>query len=511
MPNRLPIIYVRGFAGDTAGVDRAVDDPFYGFNLGSTHVRVGGDGDPIFYQFESPLLRLMTDRGYQLLVHGGQEFYLDAQEDGTVDAASVWIHRFYDTSASTFGRTAVEFSVENAAADLLRLVEKVLAKTGAPRVQLVAHSMGGLICRSMIQRHIPNTYGANKEGPTGGRRLAADFVDRLFTYGTPHGGIEFDVGFGLLESLRDTFGVNGADIFGPKRMYEYLTPSSQLQSDAPEGWDARVMPNDENFPLERVFCVVGTNARDYAAAHGLSSKTVGPKSDGLVQIENALVTGANHAYVHRSHSGRYGLVNSEEGYQNLIRFLVGDVKVTADLVDLRLPDLEEVTWQAETQVSIRGLPILMHEQTAEHYCPILIEKRRPEDSADRPVPLVTTYMWTQMLRPTKNSAMRYTLHVRVLSLREKKNGFLWQSHQEQTSDFDDILIVDVETRDTGLVAWAVWNSQLSEPLRSYTPRGDPLTDQNDQDNAWLARVPLPVGGGFLGNAAAVTLTVRQAQ
>lgn len=46
---RLPIIYVRGYAGPTSGIDSQVDDPFYGFNRGATHVRVGGDGDPTYY------------------------------------------------------------------------------------------------------------------------------------------------------------------------------------------------------------------------------------------------------------------------------------------------------------------------------------------------------------------------------------------------------------------------------------------------------------------------------
>ena len=59
--DRLPVVYVRGYAGATSGIDSQVDDPFYGFNLGATHVRVGGDGDPMFYQFEGPMLRLMTD------------------------------------------------------------------------------------------------------------------------------------------------------------------------------------------------------------------------------------------------------------------------------------------------------------------------------------------------------------------------------------------------------------------------------------------------------------------
>lgn len=36
-----PIIYVRGYPGTQSEVEETVDDPFYGFNKGSTHVRVG--------------------------------------------------------------------------------------------------------------------------------------------------------------------------------------------------------------------------------------------------------------------------------------------------------------------------------------------------------------------------------------------------------------------------------------------------------------------------------------
>ena len=132
------------------------------------------------------------------------------------------------------------------------------------------------------------------------------------TYATPHGGIAFDVGFGLLERLRDTFNIGGADFFGPDRMYAYLTPDPV--GDRPADWRPQQMP-DNVFPKRRMFSLIGTNPGDYAAALGLSSKAVGAKSDGLVQIENAYVPGAKFAYVHRSHSGRYGVVNSEEGYQ----------------------------------------------------------------------------------------------------------------------------------------------------------------------------------------------------
>lgn len=88
---RLSVIYVRGsrFRYRQGG-----DDPFYGFNEGSVHIRVDGAGEPRLLQFENPLLRLITDEGYQLQVHGDQRAYLAGQDDGNVDANTIWVHRF---------------------------------------------------------------------------------------------------------------------------------------------------------------------------------------------------------------------------------------------------------------------------------------------------------------------------------------------------------------------------------------------------------------------------------
>ena len=88
MAGPFPIIYVRGFAGRTSGIDAAIDDPLYGSNEGSTHVRVDGTGAPVFYQFEGPILRLLDETGYRLHVQGGQEAFLDAQPDGSLPGKS---------------------------------------------------------------------------------------------------------------------------------------------------------------------------------------------------------------------------------------------------------------------------------------------------------------------------------------------------------------------------------------------------------------------------------------
>ncbi|WP_209305434.1 alpha/beta hydrolase [Blastococcus sp. CT_GayMR20] len=512
---KLPIVYVRGFAGATSGINKAVDDPFYGFNEGSVHVRVGGgtDSRPHFHQFESPMLRLLLDahdgpdETYSLLVQGGQKAYLEGRTDGSVSPMTIWIHRFYDEAASTLGSHPEKFTLEEAAKDLFALVQLVLAKTGAPRVHLVAHSMGGLICRSMIQRFIPEITG-------GGPSAATEYVDRLFTYGTPHGGIEFSVGFGMVERLRDFFDVNGAEIFGPDRMYRYLTPETDQAGERPENWKAQEMPAD-GFPVERVFCLVGTNPEDYDVALGLSSKAVGARSDGLVQIDNAYVKDAHRAFVHRSHSGRYGLVNSEEGYQNLRRFLFGDLEIDVELHGLRVrgtPD-DEIVWHLESQLAIRGLPVLMHEQTTAHHCPVQIEWRESEDSADTPVPLLTTFLSSKAARPEGRAggALRHALRLRLLSIREKGGIFNFGDHLEQTADFDDTLVVDFAPGDgtRGPRVWATWNSVIPGAIRAWVP-GEAflIADTVEAPGRWRGNIPFPrTAAGILGKDATITLTV----
>jgi pimeloyl-ACP methyl ester carboxylesterase len=476
---RLPIVYVRGFAGGTRGIDKAVDDPFYGFNEGSTHIRVGAHNQPLFHQFESPLLRLMREEGYDLLVKGNQRAYLAGRKANEVRPDTVWIHRFYDRAATTWGGDPQKYRLENAAADLLDLVDELRVKTGAPAVILVAHSMGGLICRCLLQKVLPDLG-----------REAADCVAKFFTYGTPHGGISFDIGGGLLERMRDTFGIQGADIFGPRRMYEYLTPQAELDRDGPpDGWDAREMPRGPGaLPVERVFCLVGTNPADYDVAFGLSSAAVGPHSDGLVQIENAYVPGAQRAFVHRSHSGRYGMVNSEEGYQNLRRFLFGDTRIEASLVDYRLPGDDNLVWQAEARLSVRGLPVMMHERLAAHWCPIQLDGRR--EGEDASVSLATTFL-NSGLRAAAEEPMRFVLDLRLLSLRER-NGFLGlRDHLEQSADFSDTLVIDVGTPEAGPGIWATWNSEIEGAIRDHSVAGSPRSDEDPAPGRWVAHIPLP--------------------
>jgi pimeloyl-ACP methyl ester carboxylesterase len=368
--------------------------------------------------------------------------------------------------------TAEGFDIEAAARGLYDLVTELRKKTGAPQVHLVAHSMGGLVVRCMLQK----VCGQD------GRVTARELVGRVFTYGTPHGGIAFELG--VLDWAQQMLGPAGADIFAPQKMYGYLTPGRTF-GDLPrrgEKWDPQVLPSDV-FSPDDFFCLIGTDPKDYGAPRA----AVGPKSDGLVRIEHAYVRGSHRAFVYRSHSGSYGEVNSEEGYQNLRRFLFGRWGVTVALEGLPAypADMDELpederwpVWQADVRLAVRGLPVVMSDQRAEHWCPIQIndELRRHVDSPDTPVPLVSTFLLSPQheaeLReergehpgpPRREGRRRYALTLRVFKLVERAGAFRFVDHLEQVSDWSDVLIVDIgpDEAGTGLQAWLAWNSQVA--------------------------------------------------
>ena len=535
-----PVIYVRGFGGPTSGIDTATDDPFYGFNDGATHVRIDGDGKPQFYQFEGPLVRLIEDEGYHVPVHGGQQAYLSRSGDSSQPRDSIWIYRFYDPAADTFGAPAVPYDLPTAAHNLLTFVNLVLAKTnfGGPggggaapdrKVWLVAHSMGGLICRSMIQKVCPDSGVA-----------ASDIVDKLFTFATPHNGIDFGI-LGLHIPVPE-IAPFGAEIFNHEVMYSYLTPDAELENarHMPDGWPARRITG---LDPSRVFCLIGTNAADY----GIVSKAVGPKSDGLVQIDNAYVTGANRTFVHRSHSGRYGEVNSEEGYQNLRRFLFGNRKATVRLSGYTLPpstarDVVDV-WQAEVRVSIRGLPVLLNDQTAAHYCPVELGRvagadvpagaPAPSDDTVTPgsgpasdgslPPLTTVFLLDpdraaqiqrESLRPGAVSPRcRYYLGLKVIHLQEEHGLFRWHDHLEDMAEWQGTLVVDVGPAgpapgDGSENVWAAWQTSIDQVTSTMDPiTGDPLDPSAAGGLSFT--IPLPDSGKkLLGDDAVITIHVE---
>ena len=358
-----PIIYVRGYAMTRAEIDQTTADPFCGFNIGSTTVRATPDPKtpPRKLIFESPLVRLQSDFGYGDVYEDGVDIG-DPDYSAEIERRSIVIYRYYDAASTLFG-TGETPPIETFAkelSDLILRVRDLVCRNPKNRVaakdfrcHLVAHSMGGLVCRAFLQN------------PALGDAKARKLVDKFFTYATPHNGIDM-AGVNVPEFL----GLNDINNFNRDRMAGYLDLGALYKKTKRVDW----MP-EETFPSRRIFCMVGSNRSDYAAAAGLSRTFAGNGSDGLVRVANASVWGIDEkdkvslpsatAYCFRSHSGPYGIVNSEEAYQNLVRFLFGDVRVDLwiDVEDVRVPqELEKhdaagkvnALYQFEVLASPRG-------------------------------------------------------------------------------------------------------------------------------------------------------------
>jgi hypothetical protein len=85
---------------------------------------------------------------------------------------------------------------------------------------------------------------------------------------------------------------------------------------------------------------------------------------------------------------KYGEVNSEEGYQNLRRFLFGRWAVNVSLAGLQPFAADWPVWQADMRLAIRGVSVVMSEQEAAHWCPTQIkEELKPKKPDDPPITL----------------------------------------------------------------------------------------------------------------------------
>ncbi len=444
-PPYYPIVYIRGFAATMGEIEDTVATPYMGFNLGSTKIRQNHEGEIVRFIFESPLIRLMKEEGYVDTYANG-----DLLPRGIRSLArSVWIFRYYEPMSESLGEGERRDILE-IAADLRRFILRIRGQVcgddpqarAAFRVYLVAHSMGGLIARAYLQNLCINGSGdgaldAELELP------GAHLVDKVFTYGTPHGGIEFR-GLNVPDLGRlDPFHVRN---FNREVMRDYL--------DLPADEDVRSLGG--RFPPQRFFCFIGSNHRDYTAFFNLSRKGTGPMSDGLVMLQNAAVAGAPRAVAYRSHSGHYGLVNSEEGYQNLRRFLFGrwQVNVLLQVAELTLPEplqrLKEqgreirAAYYIESEGRVRGAPYFLHQRRVDQNSAI----RRTYDAlvkARKPVYLFSTYLDPRARTSAPGKALAFALRVAIqVPLYEVDRRFWFDEYYEGGYLLDETLTFHIQ-------------------------------------------------------------------
>ncbi len=305
-----PIILVRGFdpLGDVA------NSTYYGFNDGSVYPQKFGED----YIYEGMLLKFLKtplpmkqDDGtlthvsyqdatnvlrYSPFVSADQpcvakDENIARQYEGKSN--TLWVYRYYD-----FHKRDVVFYAQQ----LQKVIEIVEQVSGVTGVNLVCHSMGGLIARHLIQ----NLYATQAQ--------AEAHVNKWITLGTPHRGIAFDI-FPQLDlweleyfsqaKLKSLFGDNYADV-------------------APV------------FDPARILCIVGTNYRAYNVAIATKLNQFASwltlqdqnHSDGLVKQTSATLIGANRADVFKCHGGADSLMTSREAFELATRFFFGDVRIS---------------------------------------------------------------------------------------------------------------------------------------------------------------------------------------
>jgi hypothetical protein len=486
-----PIIYVRGFAATQGEIEEAVADPYMGFNIGSTKARQVWTGELKKFFFESPIVRLQREHDYDDAFVAGEDLIAAMPKDPvepqrpdiTLPYQSIIIYRYYDEASEAFGTgdiPPIEHFAEGLSHLIVRLRKLVCRKGGVHpftekpldnevsekdfRVYLVAHSMGGLICRALLQN------------PKIGSDDARSAVDKFFTYATPHNGIDLRI----VRNVPGWASFGDVNNFNRERMAKYF--------DLNQSEDVSIV---KNFPPERIFNLVGTNPRDYLVLRGLSSWAAGETSDGLVRIENATTHGSGpdgkdvlspRAFVHRSHSGHYGIINSEEGYQNLTRFLFGAVRIDGilDIDDITLPREVQAefdkgkrvlaSYQFEVTVSVRGCQWQMHRRTVQEHSAIfrtfdeLFPTRNGKRESDRGR---SPHLFSVFLDPEKSTkksdSVSFAFDLAVLVPDYEVDGLLFLArHYEGGYIYRELIIVEAIPDENALGGWRIKYGYQSE-------------------------------------------------
>jgi len=446
-----PIVYVRGYAMRASEREETFNDTYYGFSATSVEKRQAPP--PQFFEadvFEGQLIRLMKikDYGYADSVNRGLEVF------HSNPSRSVWVSRFYDQDVF---RDTIR-SIEDHAEDLYKFVcvtiPTRLKESNVDlgqhdqdyKVILVAHSMGGLVCRTLIQNILPHKY---QEDPK-------RWIYRLVTMGTPHRGIDLgripDVLENFLTSRLNPFDAN---IFSAERMRAYLKLKGGTQDmplyDVHSLGDVRAT---HAFPVKRCLCIIGSDYRSY----GITKEVTGSFSDGLVKQDHAYVVageaprdGGDYpeerkcfwANVHRAHSGYRGIVNSYESYENIERFLFGDTRADIILENVAIAtaaprDGEQYFYDFEFLLSIRKSGTYLHRRQQDP-CENAI---RLERNKIPPRLLFHTAFMNSRLRDDREQFSHFSGKFRVVEHRVRA-GFLWDHEYPERPIYNETVEVRV--------------------------------------------------------------------
>ena len=142
--------------------------------------------------------------------------------------------------------------------------------------------------------------------------------------------------------------------------------------------------------------------------------------------------------MHRAHSGRRGIVNSFETYENVRRFLFGDTRLKIWLEDLQLKTAEppkniKEFYDIEFSLSVRGTGVFLHQR-----------RQNPCENAQRFVrekfPLASVHLHTgfmdTQLRQLGDPFSHFLLAFRVAQHRVK-DGFLFDTQYPERTIYSE--------------------------------------------------------------------------
>lgn len=481
-PPYYPIVYVRGYAMLPSEREETFYDAYYGFAVTSVEKRDAPK--PKYFEvdiFEGQLIRFM-----KLPKHR----YADATNEGLQafsenPSRSLWVCRFYDKDVASEKLRSIEEHAQDLAAMVREEIPNKLKDAGVDlgpndrnyKVILIAHSMGGLVCRTLIQNLLPDPKR---------------WIHRLVTIGTPHKGIDLGrIPNWIENTVVNAFNPFDASIFQESRMRTYL----KLSKD----YDVHSLGDPslpQTFPVKRCFCVIGSDYRSYSAVQ----HATGDHSDGLVKQSQAYVVSgprpasgdypdgqvAFWANVHRAHSGRRGIVNSYETFENIQRFLFGDTRAEIALENLRVtgkPEKGEMYfYDFECLFSVRGTGVYLHQRQQDPCENAWRFARDPKKDIDQ-VPdrlVLHTGFMDSKLRSAGAEFSRFSIRLRVIAHRVQVGRF-WDHEYAGRPIYDEtaeIFVGDVDVKSAGDELAYVWLSEGGEPKISRP------------DAAGIFRIPL---------------------
>jgi hypothetical protein len=238
-------------------------------------------------------------------------------------------------------------------------------------------------------------------------------------------------------------------------------------------------------------------------------------SDGLVRIANAYVDDAPRAHVYRSHSGQFGIVNSEEGYQNLTRFLFGDVAVDGELRIAALPlppsvqkaadagKTVNVGYYFEVAVSVRGAVdydltrrSVVDQSAIQRTREELVDPATGKIRSDARHPQLFSMFLDSTRRPPRRRDLVFTIQLSVsTSSYEVDDSLLTKTHIPGEYVFRDTVVISATPPADDKDAWKVGyvltdNKWVTDKFTTVTPADGSYAIPLENDKGFKAQLLL---------------------